>query len=460
MHYVESQFFDIIRKYSLINDNDGIIVGFSGGADSCALLYLLNKFRNDLSINITALHINHNLRGEESLRDLDFARKFASNLSVDFLSESIDVLTFAEENKLSVEMAARELRYKAFYDTLKRISADKIAVAHNRNDLAETVLLRLFTGTGVSSVKGIPVSRDRIIRPLLYVSRDDIERYLADNGISFIVDSSNLEDCCQRNIIRRHISPIIEEKFPRFKEKIASLTRIVASEDEVWDKLCGKLLSFCAISHGTVIIHKKLLSCGVEYALIARLIRKLIADNICPDFRANMDFVDLFFKFAKHSEGNKVIFENNYFRVVSSYGDFVIEKTDQNFRNVEKYVKLLDKSLLYYEGYRLRVSADETDEKHICKFNARNTDSVIIRKRKDGDRFSVFKKDRSIARKKVKDFFIDKKFSLSQRERAFIIEDGKGKIIAVFVPQFGFRVSAEFYTDSKSDTRYISVSEI
>ena len=180
-----------------------VTVALSGGADSVALLSVMLKISDEYGITVSAAHLNHCLRGEEADRDEQFVRELCKRLNVPLFCEKADVKTFAKANSLSIELAARQVRY-AF---LERVSCGAIATAHNANDNFETVLHNMARGTGIVGLCGIRPKRDRFIRPLIEVGREAIERYCADEGLSFCTDSTNLDQSYTRNRIRHSVVP-------------------------------------------------------------------------------------------------------------------------------------------------------------------------------------------------------------------------------------------------------------
>lgn len=192
-----------IEKYSMLSPSDKVFVALSGGADSVCLLLCLKK----LGIDVSALHINHHLRGEESDRDMNFCKKLCHDLGVELFVHHLDVKAYCEKTRKSTELSARELRYGIFkaYE-----NKGKIATAHNLNDCLETTLLNLSRGTGIKGLCGVPPKRDNLIRPLCQVSRKEIEEYLSAEKQTFVTDSTNLSDDYTRNKIRHLVIPQLQ----------------------------------------------------------------------------------------------------------------------------------------------------------------------------------------------------------------------------------------------------------
>ena len=206
-----------IKKHNLLCPDDTVIVGLSGGADSVALLHLLAQ----LGYSCIAAHCNFNLRGDESLQDEVFAQQTAASIQIPFYKKDFDTIGYANRKHISVEMAARELRYEWFEELRITHHAQAIAVAHHQDDSVETVVLNLIRGTGIRGLTGIHSKRDSIIRPLLEITRQEILEWLHQQNLTYRTDSSNLSDEYTRNFIRLHILPMMESINPSVRNAIA-----------------------------------------------------------------------------------------------------------------------------------------------------------------------------------------------------------------------------------------------
>ena len=190
-----------IADNQLFEKSDKVIVGLSGGADSVALIDVLNE----LGYDCVAAHCNFHLRGEESDSDQLFVERWCEARNILLVTVDFDTNKYAADNKISIEMAARDLRYSWFEEVRIEHNASYIAVGHHQNDSIETLLINLIRGTGISGLSGIVPKNGRVVRPLLSVSRDDIEQYLSDRATDFRVDSTNLEDIYTRNYVRLNL---------------------------------------------------------------------------------------------------------------------------------------------------------------------------------------------------------------------------------------------------------------
>lgn len=239
---------DYIKKHKLLNLSDLYIVALSGGADSVALLLLLDE----MGYKVHALHCNFHLRGEESDRDERFCEDLCLKKNIPFHRIHFDTLMYAETHKMSVEMAARELRYRYFEQLRKDIGAEGICVAHHQDDTVETVLLNLVRGTGLRGLTGIQPRNGAILRPLLCVTRTEIEAYLATKQQDYVTDSTNLETDFVRNKIRLQVVPLLRQLNPAVSENIVRTAEHLTEAQKVLDAVVdtykgSNQLDLCAL---------------------------------------------------------------------------------------------------------------------------------------------------------------------------------------------------------------------
>ena len=226
-----------IEKHKLLKLSELYIVALSGGADSVALLLLLKNG----GFNVHAAHCNFHLRGEESERDEAFCEQLCADENIPFHRAHFDTREYADLHKVSIEMAARELRYRWFEQLRQDIGAAGICVAHHRDDSVETVLLNLVRGTGLRGLTGIQPRNGHILRPLLCVSRAEIEAFLAEKGQKYVTDSTNLETDVQRNVVRLEVLPLLRKLNPAVVENIQRTAENLAEAQQVLNTIVANI---------------------------------------------------------------------------------------------------------------------------------------------------------------------------------------------------------------------------
>ena len=219
-----------IQRHGLLTGKRLVLVGLSGGADSVALLGVLVR----LGYPCRALHCNFHLRGDESDRDEAFARQFADSLGVPFVKVDFDTRGYAAIHQESIEMAARSLRYRWFEEQRQAFDAEAIVVAHHRDDSVETLLMNLLRGSGIRGLGGIRPRNGQVVRPLLAVSRAEIEEWLQTQGWDYVTDSSNLSDAYTRNFIRLRVLPLLEQLNPAARETIARSAAHLSAAEQLY----------------------------------------------------------------------------------------------------------------------------------------------------------------------------------------------------------------------------------
>ena len=231
-----------IKKYNLIKNGDRIVLGVSGGPDSIAMLNILNDIRNDkklqMKFDIIVAHVNHMIR-EEAIDDQKFVENFCKKINVTFYAKSIDVQKIANNKKIGTEEAGRNARYEFFDEILEKENANKIAIAHNKNDKIETIIMNMLRGSGIAGLKGIePIKNNKYIRPLIECERFEIEEYCKQNNIEPRIDRTNFENVYTRNKVRNIVIPYIKQEFnPNIIQTMDRLSDLVKEEDEYLEKV-------------------------------------------------------------------------------------------------------------------------------------------------------------------------------------------------------------------------------
>lgn len=227
-----------IKESNLIKDGDGIVIGVSGGPDSICLLHILNELKQELNFRIYVAHINHMIR-KEADSETEYVKEFCKKLGIECYIKRIDVVKIANNLKRGTEETGRQIRYEFFEEILEKTNSNKIATAHNNNDKVETIIMNILRGSGTLGLKGIEAIREnKFIRPLINITRDEIEKYCLDNNLNPKIDKSNNENIYTRNKIRNIVIPYIKQEFnPNIIKTINRLSEVANEENEYLNKV-------------------------------------------------------------------------------------------------------------------------------------------------------------------------------------------------------------------------------
>ena len=396
-----------INKHKLLNPNELYIVALSGGADSVALLLLLKN----AGFNVHAAHCNFRLRGAESDRDEAFCAEFCQGLGVELHRAHFDTREYAELHKVSIEMSARELRYKWFEQLREDIGAAGICVAHHRDDSVETVILNMVRGTGVHGLVGIRPRNGYILRPLLCVSRDEIEGFLTSCGQKYITDSTNLEDEATRNKVRHHIIPELQQLNGKALENIQRMTERMAAVEELLDAY--KAQTIVRKEDGIAIRKLDVLNDYLLYELLADYgFNSAHASQICDSMRA--DSVGSVFSSADYDllvDRECLLVEPH----LEPMKPFVIPETGT-------YI-LDEKHKIRVESGAFEVSKDPL----VATLDASKVHfPLTVRRAEEGDWMVPFGMS---GRKLLSDMMTDLKKSIFDKRKQIVITDNQGVII-------------------------------
>lgn len=267
---MEEKILKTILDYKLIKKGDRVGVGFSGGMDSVALVCALYKLQKQLGFELVAIHVNHNLRGEEAVRDQEFAKNFCERMSIQCVVKSVDVNADAKENKYTIEQSARNLRYNAFNEVAKDCALDVIALAHHKNDQAETVLMHIGRGCGINGLIGMRYRSGKLIRPMLDIERSEVEDYISRNSLQFVEDSTNNCIDYKRNYVRHNLLKDLEKAYPGVVDNLVKLSKHASIDEDFIQSVLPKHLIQKRVD-GVVLLNE---AANMHSAVISRLIRE------------------------------------------------------------------------------------------------------------------------------------------------------------------------------------------
>ena len=391
-----------IEEKDLFNLQDKVLVALSGGADSVALLRIL------LSLGYTCecAHCNFHLRGLESDRDESFVRQLCEEHSIPLHVTHFDTSAYAKEHHLSIEMAARELRYEWFEHIRKEIEASVIAVAHHRDDSVETFLLNLMRGAGINGLKGIPVKNGYIVRPLLSVSRDVILDYLQAINQGYVTDSTNLEDEYMRNKIRLNILPLMKEVNPSVMETIQETTFRLSEVANIYQKDRME-----AITHKVTFLSPELFRISLVDILEDVAPISLLHEVLSPKGFNASQIRDIYRSLSSSQSGKR--FFTTEWEVLRDREYLWIQKKDSSPLIPELIIEEIERTPSFV------IPRD----KHIACLDADKLNHPLtIRKWERGDKFIPLGMN---GKKKVSDYLTDKKYSLFQKENQYVVCSGE-----------------------------------
>ena len=390
------------RKNKLIEENDKIVVGFSGGPDSVFLVEMLVKLRENINFDMVLVHINHLLRGENSDGDEIFSLDYGKKKGLQVFSRKINITELGKDMGLTLEEAGRKARYDLFKEIFEKTGANKIALAHNKDDQLETFMFRLIRGAGLEGLEGIVAKRDIYIRPISEIYKKDIVEYLNENNISYRIDETNLENEFTRNSIRLDLIPFIEKRYnPKFKDKLYFLIEEIREANRVLE------MKFEQYMVNNKLSIKKLKQLD-KYLLSKVLIQYLYGIEVS---RKKIQLIeDILYK-----GGSKDISLNREFILKKDYDFLGIEKNTKKEDNCIKEVELEVPGQITFGDYIIEavLSNEILYDKQNFYTSLKKGDKLKIRSRNDGDRMIPIG---MISEKKVKDILINEKVPKEKRD--------------------------------------------
>ena len=310
-----------IKKYNMIENGEKVVLAVSGGPDSICMLDILNDIKNDETIDvdfeIVVAHVNHMIR-KEAEEDEKYVKKYCEEKQIEFYSKSIDVQKMANNNKIGVEEAGRKARYNFFDEILEKTDAQKIAIAHNKNDKVETVLMHILRGSGISGLKGIEAKRGKYIRPLIECERNEIEEYCTEKNLQPRIDKTNFENEYTRNKVRNLLIPYIQKEFnPNLIKTIDRLSNLVAEEENYMDKQVENLYKKLLISEKEKEIQLDLKTFNIQEKVIkSRTILYTITRLFGNSKGVEKIHIEDIIKLCSNNIGNKYLTPNKNIKIL------------------------------------------------------------------------------------------------------------------------------------------------
>lgn len=446
---------DFIQEKQMLKEKDKVVIGVSGGADSICLFFVLLQLRKKYNLQLVVVHVNHGIRGKEAKEDERFVEAICQWENIHFESVRKDVIQIAKKKEMTVEEAGREVRYKAFFEIAEKYNCNRIAVAHNKNDNAETILLNLFRGSGIKGLTGIPAVRDKIIRPLLCIERKEIEQYLNEKEIPFQIDKTNFDSEYTRNRVRLDILPyVIEFINTKAIEHMANTAQIVMQVQQYIEKNTDKI-------YDKIVIHK-----NGKYSLLVEdfikediIIKKQVIFKMLEGIAGGLKdieavHIDAILELCEKQVGKELNLPYGI-SAVREYKEITLFIDEQKQEQMFFQKEVIVPGKVYLEDKQQYLSFDIIEykenmiiPKNICTkwFDYDKIENTIfVRNRQQGDYMQI---NQQGGKKKLKDYFIDQKIPQKEREAVLLLVDGSHVMWII-----GSRISEAYKIDK--DTKKI-----
>lgn len=404
---MNNQFIRTVEKYNMLKNGDSVVVALSGGADSVALLDIINSEKEKYNLTLYAVHINHGLRGDEAQRDENFCKSLCEKYGIRLFVRQENVSELAKKNKISEELCGRNVRYSVFEELSEQLSA-KVATAHTASDNAETLLFNITRGASLGGVCAIPPVRGYIIRPLIECTRVQVEQYCKNNNLEYVTDSTNLSDDYTRNKIRHNAIPSLKEINPAFENSALRLSENAREISDLLSAMTDKAISESKCEYGYDC--KTLLS--NHNAILKNAVAVLCKS--CADFTAEQRHIELIVDIMKNGGAVNLTEKCS---AVSKQG--ILRFVFSNEGNRFEEIKLCENTEFEYFGKTYRVTKDNSDKENKDSLNAVFLNkNAVFRTRQSKDLFTYPKRKVTKPLRKVMN---EMKIPSEQRDKTVVL---------------------------------------
>ncbi|WP_174615356.1 tRNA lysidine(34) synthetase TilS [Virgibacillus ihumii] len=426
-----------MRQHQLLNENSTVLIGVSGGPDSMALLHFFNTIKEVWNLTIIVVSADHQLRGMESLNDLEYVRQVCDKWNIQFVGTSLDVPTYKEEDKLGTQLAARKLRYAFFEEQMYRFNADCLALGHHGDDQVETMLMAFVRSADPASISGIPVTRrfagGVIVRPFLCLTKDELEMYCRQHQIAPRRDPSNEETIYTRNFFRKQLLPLFKERNRNIHNTVQHLSEALQEDEHFLTDEAAKMVQEIVNVDRK---NRKVTFQSTEFSAFPHSLQRrayhLILNYLYEKLPKNLSYVHerKFFDLLAKSSGNTQIDFPDNLKLKKMYKTFVFSFGDNNKNPTLSPTTIeIPGKINWYGGKVTAFYTEIPDERSDMCYACGSEEVALplhIRTRRDGDRMYWRGLQGS---KKLKDIFIDAKVPLPERDTWPVIVDDNGAVL-------------------------------
>ncbi len=443
---------ETIKRHYMLKEGDSVLVGLSGGADSVCLLHILKTLADEFHLQLFAAHVHHGIRGVDADLDAEFVENLCDTWGIPVFFKKVSAQEISQTEKVSLETAGRLARYRYFHEICRKKKIDKIATAHNQNDQAETVLMRVLRGAGIDGLAGIRYCRqDGVIRPLLDVSRKDIEAYCQENQLEYCMDNTNQENDYTRNRIRNQLLPLLEEAFnPNLLTALSKLGQNMAEDGTFLDGYAKRLyrrINGPISKRRPVVLDMESMQM-VDPSIRTRLFRLAAEDAMGKGYQAERNHWESVAELLDKQTGAMAVLPHGL-TVSVRYGWLAFENPldrKKAGQSMEVYDITPDGVYDLKTGtvsLEIREKPEISGNQMMLDFDKLSGRSLVLRTRRSGDRIALFKDGKE---KKLKDFFIDCKIPQQERDGIWLL-CSENHVIAVL----GYRIAEPYKADKNTE---------